>query len=330
MFDLEFQNASTHDAIDSHHAIVTGMNLELKYMQHSAVTYVVSTEEYKQVKLKLPTADVRILSNIYNVDESLKTLLPPQQRNDAVFVGNFCHSPNVDAVIFIVNELLAARNKDQLPVDFKVHLVLSRTKICLDPILEVAVQHPQITMHYDISNAELLDIHNKVKVVLAPLRAGAGVKGKINYALLHGVPLIATPIAQEGMGLEHNKHALIASTANEFIKSINRLYVNNDNVYEKLQKNGILIMKANFGREIAKNTLQKSLLDVLGPHKKASEPYTCLHLSLFETLTTSSRIKYSTLKSLWKDYWLNKGTFLFPLYPNLLFNIHLFQYKGKA
>ena len=65
---------------------------------------------------------------------------------------------------------------------------------------------------------------NRCRVALAPLRFGAGIKGKVGEALAAGLPVVATPMAVEGMGLEHGRHLLLAKSPDEFAAAVIRVY----------------------------------------------------------------------------------------------------------
>ncbi len=244
--------------------------MEVGYVQLSNVTLVVSTEEQRILKEMLGnTTDVRVISNIYTVGTDSEnrvgnTSQSINRRSGAVFVGNMCHSPNVDAVDFIVRHILGnSRNLSmaQLPVDFKMHFVWSRSHKCPHEILRKAERHPLVVIHRDISDEELFELHRQVRVVLAPLRFGAGVKGKVNYALLHGVPVIGTKVATEGMNLVHELNCLLAETGDEFVKAINRI-TTDDILFDKIAMEGKNIMRTLFGRDVAQMKIKQVIADL--------------------------------------------------------------------
>ena len=72
--------------------------MEIGFMKESNITYVVSKHELVVLKKLLPTVDVRILSNIYDVRKSTNT--QQQDRSGAVFVGNTCHQTLMQLSLF--------------------------------------------------------------------------------------------------------------------------------------------------------------------------------------------------------------------------------------
>jgi FkbM family methyltransferase len=124
--------------------------------------------------------------------------------SDVVFVGGFPHTPNVDAAIFIANEIMP--------------LVWRRfpdTRLVLvgyaPPPAVAALASARVTVTGQVPKVE--PFLERARVVLAALRYGAGVKGKTVDALRQGVPVVATSIGAEGIGIEPGRHAIVADDA---------------------------------------------------------------------------------------------------------------------
>lgn len=161
---------------------------ELESMVRANVTLVVSSEEERVLRnifqdplshnITIPNysprdrnVDVRVVSNIYEVeDEEVASLSDDfEGREGAIFVGNMCHTPNVDAVEFILKEVLVGQ-ASLLPERFVMHFVWSRTAVCAHAVLSEAEKHPRVRVWRDVSDAQLLELHKSVKAVFAPLR----------------------------------------------------------------------------------------------------------------------------------------------------------------
>lgn len=301
--------------------ILQGKTRELQYMQQSNITFVVSQDEEQLIHQILGNlVDVRVISNIYQVDEK-ESIPSAEERSGAIFVGNMCHLPNLDAVDFIMTSIL--KDSSVFPNHFRMHFVWSRSRLCNHLILEEAEKHPLVIVHRDISNVELLQLHQQVKMVLAPLRYGAGVKGKVNYALLHGVPVIATRMASEGMGLTHEVNCLLAESGEEFIQQIVRLQ-HDDALHQQLSSNGQTLMRELFSREVARKKLIEALQDLqLTPRTSTSSVFQCPHLNLYEEHVIEG----------WEDYWQltttargvakwsgSSNSLYFPMYAGLAYD----------
>ncbi|BFI96972.1 MAG: glycosyltransferase [Rhodanobacter sp.] len=177
---------------------------ELKLIEQADISFVVSPHEQALLKQLLPSARVELLSNIHEVHGCRR---PHAERRDLVFIGGHGHPPNSDAMRWIASEILP-RIRQSLP-DMRLHVLgdvpeTMRQELAT-PGLEFHGRVPDLSPWLDSCLASL-----------APLRFGAGVKGKINMAMSYGVPVIATPIAVEGMQLEHGRDVLVAEDADGF------------------------------------------------------------------------------------------------------------------
>src|SRR5262249_34918008 len=92
---------------------------------------------------------------------------------------------------------------------------------------------------------------NGCRVSIAPLRYGAGVKGKVNQAMSHGLPVVATSPSVEGMHLKPEDDVIVADDAAAFADAIVRLY--NDRVlWQKLAAGGVENIRRHFSRDVAR------------------------------------------------------------------------------
>jgi GT2 family glycosyltransferase/glycosyltransferase involved in cell wall biosynthesis len=136
-------------------------------------------------------------------------------RRGLVFVGSFYHLPNVDGVIDFHRHAWP-RIQSQLP-DVPLFLVGREPPpevLALDGgRVTVTGRVPQTTPYLDAA-----------RVSIAPLRFGAGVKGKIGEAMSHGVPVVTSTVGAEGIGLRHGEHALIADSPDAFAAAVVALH----------------------------------------------------------------------------------------------------------
>ena len=146
----------------------------------------------------------------------------PAGRSGLLFVGSFHHKPNLDAVRWFTAHcwpLIRARAPD-------AELTIAGT--CPpDAMRELqALPGEGVTVTGWVPSVE--PYHDAARVSIAPLRFGAGVKGKIGDAIAAGVPVVTTSIGAEGMSLEDGRHALIADDAEGFAAAVIRLMDDDD------------------------------------------------------------------------------------------------------
>ena len=107
---------------------------------------------------------------------------------------------------------------------------------------------------------DLTSLLARTRLTIAPLRFGAGVKGKVNTSMSYGVPVVATPIAIEGMSLSNEVDVLIASPDDpeSFARQICRVY-QDDELWTRLSKGGLENIRRHFSTERAQEALSQLL-----------------------------------------------------------------------
>lgn len=113
------------------------------------------------------------------------------------------------------------------------------------------INHPNFKFLGFVENIEPYFLNSKF--MIAPLRYGAGVKGKIGQAYEYFLPVITTNIGAEGMNLIHNQNALIANNTDEFANAILKLY-NDEVLWNKLSDASSSVLNG-----FSKNELHKTL-----------------------------------------------------------------------
>ncbi len=219
---------------------------ELAAIEKSMITFVVSDYEKKLLKSIFRDKKIAIVSNIHKVS-------PPDnkfhQRCDILFVGSFLHTPNVDALTWFVREVWPSI-VSKLP-NVKLHIVGDNPP---SKILELLPDN--VIMHGYVPDMSVL--YENTRLSIAPLRYGAGVKGKVNQSMAHGVPVVMTSVAAEGMFILHKNNALIADQPEQFAQAVIDLYTN-EKLWNLLSRNSIDNIKNHFSFEIARKVLRKIL-----------------------------------------------------------------------
>ena len=219
---------------------------ELGLMRRADLTFVVSEAERDILAVEAPDVRVHVVSNIHRVLGSTK---PYDARSGILFIGAFAHPPNTDAVLFLCHEILPLLRESVPDIRLSV--------IGADPPREVlACAGPHIEILGHVPDVEPFFAGCRVSV--APLRYGAGVKGKINQSLAHGLPVVATRVAAEGMHLVDGESVLIADDAPAFAEAIARLD-RDPLLWQRLSDGGIRVMETHFGFAAAEQALRVAL-----------------------------------------------------------------------
>ncbi|WJS95673.1 glycosyltransferase family 4 protein [Flavobacterium johnsoniae] len=165
------------------------------------------------------------ISNIHYQKIKKEETLPFEDREDILFIGSG-HEPNIDAVTYLYHEIMPI--VWQQNANIKVNII-GNVKDKIKKITD-----SRFIFRGYVSNIDSLFTKNKIMV--APLRFGAGVKGKIGQAFEYFLPVITSSVGAEGMQLVHQKNALVYDTKEEFASAIIDLY-NNKTVWTELQQN---------------------------------------------------------------------------------------------
>jgi O-antigen biosynthesis protein len=221
---------------------------EMYLVKNSDITLVVSLEE-KAVLLKEDSfLNIEIVSNIHRIT---KPHTPFSDRKDILFVGGFDHPPNTDAVVFFINEIFPLI-KLRLP-NLQVYIVGNNPTKQMEELKSenviVAGYVPDLAPYFE-----------KCRVFVAPLRYGAGVKGKINQSMSYGLPVVTTSIGAEGIGLIDGVDALIADKPENFAEKVAMIH-ENEELWNELSINSIENVRTHFSPEVAKEKL-KTVMDV--------------------------------------------------------------------
>lgn len=245
-FLREQRKAALENDVTMEKAAESTRKIESALIEKSDTTLVVSSVERDLLSQQLSGADIRILSNIHT---SVATVAPSHQRSGLLFVGGFQHPPNVDAARWLIEDILPKlRSKDP---NIELHLIGSRMPEWLQ-----SMSAPGLYNHGFVE--DLMPHLTKRRVAVAPLRYGAGVKGKVNQAMAHGIPVVATSMAAEGLHTKHDVDILIADDTDSFVDEVIRVY-NNQDLWQRLSEGGLANVEAHFSRKAARQVLEEIL-----------------------------------------------------------------------
>ena len=219
---------------------------ELAAIAASDEAWVVSPDEVRLLQSLGCQRPVRLVPNLHEPGAELPRF---DGRSGLLFVGGAGHPPNVDAVRWLLQEILPSLHAAR--PDIRVHLVgACLSAVVPDPLPSGVTCHDHVP--------DLSPLLASVRIGIAPLRFGAGVKGKVSQCLALGLPVVVTPCAAEGMHLVHDANALIAEDASAFAAAIIRLH-DDRALWDTLSRNGRQVIEAHFSPSSLRATLATSL-----------------------------------------------------------------------
>ena len=201
------------------------------------------------VSLMISDYEMDLLINHFNIESSLLLYVPflldpilkkdnqwPSfsEREHFLSIGNFLHEPNWDAVLFLKQFIWPLIRKQLPKAEIHIYGAYPSKKV------------------FDLNNlkegflikgrADSVErVMKKTKVCLAPLRFGAGIKGKLIDAMQFGVPSVTTDIGAESMHGEFPWNGIIANQPHKFAEAAVELYTN-EIKWQQAGENGAQIL----------------------------------------------------------------------------------------
>jgi GT2 family glycosyltransferase/glycosyltransferase involved in cell wall biosynthesis len=172
-------------------------------------------------------------------------------KTSLVFLGGYSHTPNVDAVKYLVAEIMPK------VWQAKGDIVLTVAGFGPPPeILNLASSRVKV-----VGQVEHLGIlFGESRALVAPLRYGAGVKGKVIEAMRLGLPVIGTKIAFEAIPVEDGISALFGKTPTELAAQILKM-LESDSLAQSLSQNASSVISSNYSISRAQSDLGRLLSD---------------------------------------------------------------------
>ena len=197
--------------------------------------------------------------------EKLKEIPTYEERKDFVFIGNFLHEPNWDCVKYLSEVIWPL-----------VHLRMPEAKLLVYgayPSQKVLQLHKPKQNFYILGRTDdALEVVQKAKVVLAPIRFGAGIKGKLLEAMQCGTPSVTSSIGAEAMAENLDWNGFVKDTPNDFVEAAILLY-QEDTLWKQSQENGFEILEKRYNKALFEKDFNldiNSLLKNLKHHRNSN------------------------------------------------------------
>ncbi len=213
---------------------------EISAILRSDLTLMISPTESKLLRDHFQVADYLLhdIPLMYQPQDIVSAPKSYHQRQHFITIGNFRHQPNWDAVLWLKQQIWPGIRK-QLP-DAQMHIYGAY------PPKKATQLHNEQQGFMVLGWAEdAKAVVSQARVCLAPLRFGAGIKGKLLEAMLSGTPSVTTDIGAEGITESDNWPGYIANTAETLIERAVALYSNQQD-WQKAQRGGFDLIKAQF------------------------------------------------------------------------------------
>lgn len=220
------------------------------------------------VSLMIAEYEMELLQSVFKIDSSLLYYLPLllesikesaiqklplfEERKDFIFIGNFLHEPNWNAVQYL-KETIWSLIRNQLP----------------EAVLQIYGAYPSqkvLQLHKPTEGFNIMgraddaqEVVKNARIVLAPLRFGAGIKGKLVEAMQCGTPSITTTIGAESMCGDLPWNGFITDDTQAFADKAVELY-QDKNSWLKAQENGFEIIERRYLKSLFEDDFMQHIL----------------------------------------------------------------------
>ncbi len=220
---------------------------ELAVVQSCDLTFSYTDVELDVLKshLKQPT----ILARLPWIAECNRPERTFAETKDILFLGGFSHPPNSQAVRFFANKVMPGVRKHLPDVHFDVV-----GQGAEDALAGLSSESVRIVGHV----ADLDEVMAKARVFVAPLLAGAGLKGKVVEAISRGLPCVLSSIAAEGTGLVEGVSCLIADSAPHWIDCILKLYTD-EALWTEISRNALALAESKYDFQVGVDEFERAL-----------------------------------------------------------------------
>lgn len=210
--------------------------------------------------------EMQLLKDFFKIDTKLLFYLPIvfsekelqysspisfEERSDFMFIGNFWHEPNWDAVLYLKKEIWPLIRKELPNAKLKIYGAYPSQKV-------FDLQNKKENFYVLGRALDAQKAIEEAKILLAPLRFGAGIKGKLLEAMQYGTPSITTDIGAESINGNLQWNGFIENNPHEIATKAILLY-QEKNLWEQAQINGKIILRERFNEEIFKENFKKEI-----------------------------------------------------------------------
>jgi hypothetical protein len=222
------------------------------------------------ISLMIAEYEMVLLQTVFKIDSSLLHYLPLllepiedsaiqnlpsfEERNNFVFIGNFLHEPNWNAVQYLKETIWPLITKQMPEAVLQIYGAYPSQKV-------LQLHQPIEGFHIMGRADDAQEVVRNAKVVLAPLRFGAGIKGKLLEAMQCGTPSVTTTIGAESMCGDLPWNGFITDDAQLFADKAMELY-QDKNLWQKAQENGFQIIEKRYFKSLFEDDFVKHIFNV--------------------------------------------------------------------
>ena len=230
------------------------------------------------LSLMISKFEMDILKSVFKVDEKLlfylpflidtnaiSNFVPFEQRKNYVFIGNFLHEPNWNAVQYLKETIWPLIKQQQSDAELHIYGAYPSQKV-------LQLHNPKQGFYIQGRAANAQKFISEARVLLAPLRFGAGLKGKLVESMQYGTPTVTTAIGAEAMHDDLPWNGFIENDEVLFSQKAVELY-NNEKLWLQSQQQGVEIITHCYDKSLFESQFKTQIVNLLvnlSQHRKAN------------------------------------------------------------
>lgn len=247
------------------------------------------------ISILISEIEMDLLQNQFKIDKNLlyylpflvdeidekttQNWLPFEERKDFIFIGNFLHEPNWNAVQYIKETIWPLIHKKLPEASMQIYGAYPSQKV-------LQLHNPKEKFLVLGRTENAADVVSNARIVLAPIRFGAGAKGKLVEAMQCGTPSITTTVGAESMQGNLPWNGIIADTPEEIAKAAIEIY-NNKTLWQQAQQNGKEIVNQLYSISLFENDFYHQIITVQHILKKHRQENFMGAILMHHTLTST-------------------------------------------
>jgi len=228
------------------------LGYEQKVLNEFKLSLVCSQEDLEYLKEKHRIENIKLLPNGVDRTSFMSSGHDYAQSNTLLFTGNMDYAPNVDAVVYFVQDVLPIIQQ-QFP---KIKFVIAGQRP-IPKVLALANENVEVTGFVK----DLSTIYRQASIVVAPLRFGAGTQNKVLEAMAMGIPVVCSHIGFKGLGIESGEGAIMQSDTAAFAKTVCDLLAS-EALRKQVGEKGMFVIKEKFDWDVIVSHLEQYFIDL--------------------------------------------------------------------
>ena len=293
--DLQLLRNARHQALKENRDIgkadlfSTLAKREISAILRCDISLIISSYEMKLLKetFKVDSSLLHHLPFMVNLDKCPSKTKDYKEREHFMTIGNFRHAPNWDVVLYL--QKIWPLIRKQLP-KAQLHIYGS-----YPPPKVTALNNPKTGFLIKGWADDAFEVMENARVCLAPIRFGAGIKGKLLDAMIMQTPSITTSIGSEGMYENETWPGFISDDLEEFAKKAVELY-NDEKLWNGAKENSTVLLKSKYDESI----LSKKLIE------KVDEVYENLKEHRLDNFMGSMLRHHSMASTKYMSQWIEE------------------------